>query len=129
MSEPSAITVTRLGELAPGQTKKFSLSREGFEIECFVINHQGTLHAWVNRCRHVPMTMDWIENQFLTEDGCYIQCATHGACYAPDTGECVGGPPFGKFLIRVPLEIVGEEVRATCPVDAIPDDLRARPRP
>jgi nitrite reductase/ring-hydroxylating ferredoxin subunit len=129
MSELAPMTVTRLGELAPGQTKKFSLSCDGFEIECFVINHRGVLHAWVNRCRHVPMTMDWIENQFLTEDGNYIQCATHGACYQPDTGECVGGPPLGKVLIRVPLEIVGDDVCARCPVDAIPEDLRRRPGP
>ncbi len=121
------ITIARRDELAPGETKKFFLDCDGFTIECFVINHAGALHAWVNRCRHVPMTMDWIENQFLTDDGQYIQCATHGACYEPATGECVGGPPLGKVLIRVPLEIVGDEVRATCPPDAIPDDLRRRP--
>jgi len=126
MGEPVSVTVTRVGELAPGRSKKFVLVRDGFEVECFVINHQGRLHAWVNRCRHVPMTMDWIENQFLTDDGCYIQCATHGACYEPETGECVGGPPLGKFLIRVPLETVGDEIRATFPEEAIPADLRDR---
>jgi nitrite reductase/ring-hydroxylating ferredoxin subunit len=127
MTDETAVTVMCLGELPPGQTKKFFLTCEGYEVECFIINHRGALHAWVNRCRHVPMTMDWIENQFLNENGNYIQCATHGACYEPDTGECVGGPPLGKFLIRVPLEIVGQEVRATCPAGAIPDDLRRRP--
>jgi nitrite reductase/ring-hydroxylating ferredoxin subunit len=120
------VTVLRRGELAPGETKKFFLDCEGYEIECFAINHAGTLHAWVNRCRHVPMTMDWIENQFLTEDGRYVQCATHGACYQPDTGECVAGPALGKSLIRVPLEVVGNEVRATCPPEAIPEDLKRR---
>ncbi|HVN84067.1 MAG TPA: Rieske 2Fe-2S domain-containing protein [Candidatus Binatia bacterium] len=120
----AAITVARVDELAPGQSKKFYLSRDGYEVECFVVNYQGVLHAWVNRCRHVPMTMDWIENQFFTEDGQFIQCATHGACYVPDTGECVSGPPIGKQLIRVPIEIAGTEVRAQCPDDAIPADLR-----
>ncbi len=126
MRTPSPVTVARLGELQPGQTKKFFLYCDGYEIECFVINHGGQLHAWVNRCQHVPMTMDWVENQFLTEDGRYVQCATHGACYRPDTGECVAGPPRGKFLIRVPLDISGDEVRATCPANAIPDDVRQR---
>ncbi|MBI4519148.1 MAG: Rieske 2Fe-2S domain-containing protein [Deltaproteobacteria bacterium] len=127
MNDATPVTVMVRGELAPGQTKKFVLPNQGYEIECFVINHNGTLHAWVNRCRHVPMTMDWIENRFLSEDGRHIQCATHGACYNPDTGECVIGPACGKFLIRVPLEVVGDEVRATCPAEAVPEDVRGRP--
>ena len=42
---------------------------------------------------------------FLTEDGRFILCATHGACYEPDTGECIDGPALGKSLIPVPLSI------------------------
>lgn len=111
-----SIVVARIGELASGQTKKFFLTIEGREEECFVVNHNGEHYAYVNRCCHVPMTMDWVDNQFMTEDNQFIQCATHGACYLPDTGECVGGPPFGEFLTRVPLAIDGDEVRASAPV-------------
>lgn len=109
--------MARVGEIAPGQTKKFFLHCDGHEIEAFVINHRGALHAWVNRCCHVPMTMDWIENRFLTEDGAYIQCATHGACYEPGTGQCVAGPPIGQCLTRVPLAVRGDTVLANCPDD------------
>jgi nitrite reductase/ring-hydroxylating ferredoxin subunit len=111
----NSIAVARVGELAPGQTKKFLLQVDGREEECFVVNHQGELYAYVNRCCHVPMTMDWVDNQFMTEDKEFIQCATHGACYQPETGECVSGPPFGEFLIRVPIVIEGDEVRAFPP--------------
>jgi len=111
--------ILRVGELRPGQTKKFLLTWNGREEEAFVVNYDGTLYAYVNRCLHVPMTMDWIDNQFLTEDGRFILCATHGACYLPDTGECVTGPPCGKFLIRVPLSVHGDEVFAGRP-DAPP---------
>ena len=105
-----SVVVARVGELQPGQTRKFMLEIDGREEECFVVNVAGTLHAYVNRCLHVPMTLDWVENQFFTEDRRYIQCATHGACFEPDTGECVSGPPCGKFLIRVPLTVRGDEV-------------------
>src|SRR5262249_48924366 len=91
------VCVARVGELRPGQTKKFLLQFDGREEECFVVNHRGTLYAYINRCCHVPMSLDWIENQFMTEDGAYIQCATHGAQYLPDSGECVWGPPCGRF--------------------------------
>ncbi len=107
-----SVVVARIGELPPGETKKFLLRCDGREEECFVVNHRGTLYAYVNRCCHVPMTMDWIENQLMTEDKEFVQCATHGACYQPDTGECVSGPPLGKFLTPVPLVIRGEEVIA-----------------
>jgi len=114
----TSVVVARADELRHGQTKKFLLHCNGREEECFVVNHQGTLYAYINRCCHVPMTMDWIENQFMTEDQQYIQCATHGACYQPDTGECVSGPPCGKFLTRIPLTIRGSDVIATLPAGA-----------
>ncbi len=77
-----------------------------------MVNRHGRLYAYVNRCCHVPMTMDWIDNQFMTEDREFIQCATHGACYVPETGECVSGPPCGKFLTPVRLTIQGNNVVA-----------------
>jgi len=116
MSSPgAAVVVAQVGELRPGETKKFLLACDGREVEAFLVNHDGRLFAYVNRCRHIAMTMDWVENQFMTEDGTFIQCATHGACYQPDTGECVYGPPLGKFLIPVPLTIRGRDVLAECP--------------
>ncbi|HXG20375.1 MAG TPA: Rieske 2Fe-2S domain-containing protein [Methylomirabilota bacterium] len=111
------VEVARVGDVPPGETKKFYLQVDGREIECFLVNYKGQLFAYVNRCRHVPMTMDWVENQFLTEDKRYILCATHGAAYEPDTGECVFGPPCGRFLDRVPLTIEGDRVLAQRPVE------------
>ena len=113
--------IARTGELSPGQTKKFVLACEGGEIEGFLLNTGGAFHAYVNRCRHVPMGLDWVENQFFTEDGAYVQCATHGAYYVPETGECVAGPPCGKSLVRVPLRIEGDVIVGECP-GPLPDD-------
>jgi nitrite reductase/ring-hydroxylating ferredoxin subunit len=112
---PADLPVARLGELAPGQTKKFVLYCGGRELEAFVVNHDGALYAYLNRCCHIPMTMDWVENQFLTADGAHIQCATHGALDVPTTGECVAGPPLGQCLTAVPLEIRAGVVLAACP--------------
>jgi hypothetical protein len=44
------------------------------------------------------MGLDWVENQFFTEDGQFIQCATHGAYYLPDTGE--GASPGRRAASR-----------------------------
>lgn len=115
LPDVTRVVVARVGEIQPGVTKKFLFARGGQEIEAFALNRGGEIHAYLNRCRHVPMTLDWVENQFFTEEGDYILCATHGACYVPETGECVEGPPLGKFLIRVPLTVVDEDIVAELP--------------
>jgi len=61
--------------------------------------------------------MDWVENQFLTEDGRYILCATHGAAYEPETGECIFGPPCGQVLDRVPLTLEEDRIIAHRPIE------------
>jgi nitrite reductase/ring-hydroxylating ferredoxin subunit len=109
------VVVGPVSEVPPGTTKKFLLTVEGLPVEGFVVNVKGTLHAWVNRCRHVPMTMDWVDNRFLDEAREYIVCGTHGATYRPDTGECVGGPALGRALIRVPLRIDAGRVLVRTP--------------
>jgi nitrite reductase/ring-hydroxylating ferredoxin subunit len=101
------IVVCRADQLAENQTAKFRLGRGRHAGEGFVIRRDGTLHAYRNECRHVPMTMDWVENRFLSRDGCWIQCATHGALYEIATGLCVSGPPAGRKLRR--LDVTVEE--------------------
>ncbi len=99
--------VGRTDQLRPGESMKFLLPIRDADEECFLINFEGEFHAYVNRCRHVPMAMDWVDNQFFAEEGRYLMCQTHNAYYAPSSGECIAGPPAacGKFLYRIPLEI------------------------
>jgi nitrite reductase/ring-hydroxylating ferredoxin subunit len=107
--------VARVEDLPPGRTAKFILTHDGRELEAFVLNHDGRFVAYVNRCCHIPMTMDWVENQFLSDDGAHILCATHGALYEPDSGECIAGPPLGKCLTAVPLEVRDGRILARWP--------------
>jgi nitrite reductase/ring-hydroxylating ferredoxin subunit len=94
-------------DLKSGDSLKFMLPIRGTDEECFAVNYHGHFHAYVNRCRHVPMAMDWVDNQFFAEEGRYLMCQTHNAYYEPATGECIAGPlnTCGKYLYRVPLEI------------------------
>ena len=97
------IVVCRADALGEKETVKFRIGSGKDAREGFVIRHQGEIHAYRNECRHIPMTMDWVENRFLSRDRCWIQCATHGALYAIDTGLCVAGPPTGESLHRLPV--------------------------
>ena len=80
-----------------------------------VINYQGELYAYINRCRHVALSLDWVENQFFTADGRFLLCANHGALYEPKSGECVWGPCVGASLQKIALEVKGKKVYAHCP--------------
>lgn len=103
----NAIRVCRDEDLAEGRTAKFRLGPGQGDGEGFVVRHRGGLHAWRNQCRHVPVTMDWVENRFLSRDGCWIQCSTHGALYDIATGACVAGPAAGRSLH--PLDVMVED--------------------
>ncbi len=119
----SRYRVARTDDLAPGESFKFLLPIRGADEECFLINFAGKFHAYVNRCRHVPMAMDWVDNQFFAEEGRYLMCQTHNAYYEPATGECIAGPPSacGKFLYRVPLEVEDDVIYAHPPEQEFED--------
>jgi nitrite reductase/ring-hydroxylating ferredoxin subunit len=107
--------VAKIGELRHGTSKKFTLQCGGATIEAMLINYQGDLYAYLNRCRHIGISLDWVDNQFFTDDKRYVICANHGATYEPTTGVCIWGPCEGESLDRVPLEFEGNKIYAHCP--------------
>ena len=115
--------VGQTGDLHRGESMKFLLPVRGIDEECFVINFHGHFLAYVNRCRHVPMAMDWVDNHFFAEEGHYLMCQTHNAYYEPGSGECIAGPPeaCGKMLYRVPLEIENGKIYAHPPEEEFED--------
>jgi nitrite reductase/ring-hydroxylating ferredoxin subunit len=99
------IFLARLDELPPGTTKKFTFDAHGQKTEAFLANVQGEFVAFVNRCVHLPITLDLDDNDFFTCDAKLFVCKTHGSVYDPHAGKCVGGPGQGKSLERLPLVI------------------------
>ena len=97
--------VAAVGDLEHGKSKKFIMKRGGREFEALLINYQGTHFAYVNRCPHTGITLDWVNNQFFSSDNRYVMCATHGAVFEPPTGECIWGPCVGLSLQSLPIEI------------------------
>jgi len=93
-----------LVEGGDGQRTTLPPSGPGAEaLPVFVVRYDGGPHAWLNRCAHVAMELDWLPGKFFDSSGLYLICATHGATYEPDTGRCVGGPCRGAALEPVPV--------------------------
>ena len=103
-----------IGDLPPGRTAKFRLTCRGTTVEGFALNHDGRYHAYLNRCAHVGTTLDLWPNEFLTEDGREIVCATHGALYEPEGGLCTAGPCAGDRLTPLPVRVEGGTVVVSC---------------
>jgi nitrite reductase/ring-hydroxylating ferredoxin subunit len=102
-------------DLPPGRTAVFRLDCDGRAINGFAINHDGRAFAYVNRCPHVGTPLDLWPNEFLAEDGRTLVCATHGALFAPDTGECAAGPCAGDRLTPLPVRVEARTIVVGCP--------------
>jgi nitrite reductase/ring-hydroxylating ferredoxin subunit len=102
--------VGEVGELKPGTSRKFRLIDGKSSVEGMLLNYQGSLYAYVNRCPHIGLSLDWVDNQFFSMDGRYLMCANHGATFEPATGECIWGPCVGAALQSVPLQIEAEKI-------------------
>ena len=87
-----------------GAGVRFQVERRDGPVEAFVVRFEGRVYAYLNRCRHVPIELDWNHGEFFDTSKLYLICSTLGALYAPDTGLCVGGPCRGARLEPVKLE-------------------------
>ena len=70
-------------------------SSRGFEIDgCKVlaVRRDGVAYFYLNRCPHRGIPLEWQPDQFLDSSASLIQCATHGALFLIESGECIAGP-------------------------------------
>ena len=88
--------------LDSGLAVTFDVVYQGMTCRAFAVRFNGKPHAYLNRCSHVAMEMDYQPNRFFDITGQWLICATHGAMYAPDSGECRGGPCRGG-LVKISL--------------------------
>lgn len=85
-----------------GDAVPFDVVYAGQTCRGFAIRYRGQVYAYLNRCTHIAMEMDYRPNRFFDDTGQWLLCATHGAAYQPTTGACAGGPCRGG-LIRIDL--------------------------
>lgn len=81
-----------------GQGVPFDVIYGGQTCRAFAIRYQGQVHAYLNRCTHVAMELDYQPQHFFDATGQWLICATHGALYAPESGACRGGPCRGGLV-------------------------------
>jgi len=94
-----------------GKGLRFDVINKNKEvIPAFVVHFDGRYFAYLNRCGHIAVQLDYMPGDFFSDDGQTLMCATHGAEYAPDTGACLGGPCYGVGLEPLQLEHEGNQL-------------------
>lgn len=104
MADPAAQLICDADAVTEkGKGVRFEAFYRGEYAPAFVIRHGGVVYGYLNRCRHVPVELDWQAGQFFDADGEYLICSMHGALYQPDSGHCVAGPCRGQALLALPV--------------------------
>jgi nitrite reductase/ring-hydroxylating ferredoxin subunit len=81
-------------ELPEGQSRGFSVAG----LALLAVRRNGQAYLYRNRCPHRGIGLEWQPDRFLDSSGSLIQCATHGALFLIESGECVAGPCAGQSL-------------------------------
>lgn len=99
---------TTLGD--SGRGVRFEVEYFGQPIPAFAVRYRGQVHAYLNRCSHVAMELDWQEGVFFDAEGRDLLCSTHGATYDAQSGGCLGGPCNRTPLVKLRVEERGGNV-------------------
>lgn len=81
-------------ELLEGQSRGFVLEAG----KLLAVRRHGQVYLYENRCPHRGIPLEWQADRFLDDSGSLIQCATHGALFLIESGECIAGPCAGQAL-------------------------------
>jgi nitrite reductase/ring-hydroxylating ferredoxin subunit len=87
-----------------GPGVRFEVEYSGERTPAFAVRHAGRVRAYLNRCGHLPMELDWRAGEFFDAEARHLICSTHGATYDAASGECLGGPCSGTPLVRLAAE-------------------------
>ena len=90
--------------LERGNAIVFDVLRFNQPVRAFALRFDGRVVAYLNRCAHVPVEMDWQPGAFLDSEREFILCSIHGAAYQPLTGCCIAGPCAGGRLTVIGVE-------------------------
>ena len=94
-----------------GHGLRFVVTTSHGPLPAFVVRYQDNAHAFLNRCAHKAVELDWNEGEFFSAEGDSLVCATHGAQYHPASGVCVSGPCNGRGLVALGIEESGYAIR------------------
>ena len=101
-----SVALCRLDDLADPGSKGFVV--QGRPV--FAVRQGQRIFVYLNRCPHRGIPLEWVPDQFLDSSGRLIQCASHGALFLPESGDCVAGPCSGDRLLALACRVEDGQV-------------------
>lgn len=108
MAGARAVPLCRLADLADGESKGFDRGPGASPRDIFLVREGAAVRGYVNACPHLGVPLEFQPDRFLTADGAYILCATHGALFRIEDGHCFAGPCAGLGLEPLALTVDAE---------------------
>ena len=104
------VDVGRFDDLADPDSIEFRIGDGAWPFKGFVVRLGDKVLAYQNVCPHAGHPLNWQKDKFLTADGKQIICASHGAIYEIESGECIAGPCPGKKLRAVEVAVKNGDI-------------------
>lgn len=107
-----AVALCRVDDLDDPGSKGFVVAGK----QVFAVRQGRQCYVYLNRCPHRGIPLEWVPDQFLDSSGRLIQCASHGALFLPESGECIAGPCSGQQLVALRSHIEDDQLWLTEPL-------------
>lgn len=95
-----------IDDIPEGESRGFTVE----DLGIVAVNFRGEYYLYENNCPHRSIPLEWQPDQFLDYDKNFIQCATHGALFKIDSGECIAGPCVGDQLKAIDFQIKEQQI-------------------
>ena len=107
---PSGTALCRLDELGNPGGREFTFGNGPGALEMFIVRNGEEVFGYLNTCPHAGAPLNWTSGQFLNPSRTLIQCASHGAQFRIEDGQCVSGPCIGDSLTPIAVLVVGGNI-------------------
>ncbi|MHB1871385.1 MAG: Rieske (2Fe-2S) protein [Steroidobacteraceae bacterium] len=97
--------ICRLADLQETGARAFRLGGGDWPLRGFVVRCGTAVRGYVNHCPHAGHPLDLRPHHFLTPDRALIVCASHGALFDKESGQCIAGPCPGRPLRAIALNV------------------------
>lgn len=97
-------------DIPAGGARGFRIAGADGELPLLVAHDGAGFRAYVNRCPHTGVNLDWNPDVFMDATGRHLQCATHGALFRVQDGYCFHGPCYGQGLTPASIRVEAGEI-------------------
>ena len=76
-------------------------------VRVLLLRRGGDVWAYLNRCPHFSLPLNYEPDLFWTYDAASVMCAHHSAMFRFEDGVCYDGPCLGSALAAVAVRVDG----------------------